>query len=207
MTITGTPTQASKKDNKRIWIGLGAAALFCLCALSVAAVVFVRLGQKFKEGMKLDPQAASQAAHEIADYQLPEGYREQVAMDFFVYSMVMIGPDGSNTSSSVGKPTIMLAQFQTGANRQQMEEQIRRSFEQQSGGRGLSMKVVEVKKMTIRGEEVEVTTYEGTQANGFVMRQLITTFPGKHGTAMLMIMGPAQDWDQEEIEKFVESIY
>jgi hypothetical protein len=71
----------------------------------------------------------------------------------------------------------------------------------------LTMKVVEVKKMTIRGEEVEVTTLEGADDSGFVMRQLVTTFPGKDGTAMLMIMGSAQTWDKEEIDQFIESIH
>jgi hypothetical protein len=102
---------------------------------------------------------------------------------------------------------IMLAQFQVTTNRQQMEQQMRQAFEQRSGRGGLSMKLVEVKKMTIRGEEVEVTTYEGTDDSGLVFRQLITTFPGKDGTAMLMIMGAAQFWDTEEMDQFIESIH
>ena len=69
------------------------------------------------------------------------------------------------------------------------------------------MKAVETKQMTIRGEEVEVITYEGTDDSGSVMRQVITTFPGKGGTAMLMIMGEPQNWDKEEIDAFIESIH
>jgi hypothetical protein len=202
-----TATHTSKSNNKWIWIGLGAAALFCLCAVGVAVLLFMRMGQQFREGIKTDPQGASEAANAIADYELPEGYQEQVAMDFFAYSMVVISPESSNSPSPATRPIMMLAQFQITTNRQQMEEQMRRSFEQQSGRRGLTMKVVEVKKMTIRGEEVDVTIFEGTDDNGFVMRQLITTFPGKDGTAMLMIMGLAQAWDQEEIDKFIESIH
>jgi hypothetical protein len=202
-----TVAEAPKNNNKWIWIGLGAAALFCLCAVAVAVFVFMRMGQQFREGMKTDPQGASEAAHAIVDYELPEGYQEQIAMDFFAYSMVIIGPDSTSSPSSTTKPIIMLAQFQIATNQQQMEEQMRRSFEQQSGRRGLTMKVVEVKKMTIRGEEVEVTTLEGADDSGFVMRQLVTTFPGKDGTAMLMIMGSAQTWDKEEIDQFIESIH
>ena len=69
------------------------------------------------------------------------------------------------------------------------------------------MKVVEVRQMTIRGEEVDVTTFEGTDERGFVLRQIITTFPGKDGTALLMIMGAAQTWDEAEIDQFIESIH
>jgi hypothetical protein len=202
-----TVTEANKNKNKWIWIGLGAAALFCLCAVGVAVLVFMRIGQQFREGMKTDPQGASEAAHAIADYELPEGYEEKVAMDFFAYTMVMMGPKSSASPYSGGEPMIMLAQFQVATNQKQMEEQMRRSLEQQAGRRGLKMEVVEVKKMTIRGEEVEVTTLEGADNTGFVMRQLITTFPGKDGTAILMIMGAAQTWDKEEIDKFIESIH
>jgi len=202
-----TITEEKKKDNKWIWIGLGAATLFCLCAVGVAVLIFMRMGQQFKEGMKTDPQAASEAAHAIADYELPAGYEEKIAMDFFVYTMVMMGSESSTTPSSAARPMIMLAQFRVATNQQQMEEQMRRSFEQQSGWRGLKMKVVDVKKMTLRGKEVDVTTFEGTDDNGFVMRQVLATFPGKDGTALLMIMGPAQTWDKEEIDQFVESIH
>jgi hypothetical protein len=189
-----------KKSNQRIWIGLGIAALFCLCALGVAAFVVVRAGQKVQEGFKTDPAAAAEAAHAIADYELPAGYQEQMAMDLFVYSMVVIDSD------SPGKPMIMLAQFQAGADQEQMEQQIRQSFEQQSGRRGMTMTVVEVKEMTIRGAEAEVTIYEGTDENGTTLRQLVTTFPGKGGTAMLMIMGSPEYWDQDEIDTFIESM-
>jgi len=199
--------EATRNNNKWIWIGLGAATLFCLCAVGVAVLVFMRVGQQFREGMKTDPEGASKAAHAIAEYELPEGYEEKIAMDFFAYTMVMMGPRSATTSFSAARPVIMLAQFQVAMNQQQMQEQMRRAFEQQSGRRGLKMEVVEVKKMTIRGKEVDVTTLEGTDDNGFVMRQLLTTFPGKDGTALLMIMGPAQTWDKEEIDQFIESIH
>jgi len=198
-----TTEQGSNNNNKWIWIGLGGAVLLCCCALLVAGLVFRQIGRKVQEGVKTDPESASKAAHEIADYTLPRGYQEQVAMDILFYSFVMIGPEGNTTV----KPIIMLAQFQAGVDQQQMEEQIRQSFEQQSGRRGLTMELREVKKVTIRGEETEVVIYEGTDQNGYAMRQLVTTFPGKDGTAMLMIMGTPTYWDQDEIDQFIESIH
>ena len=86
------------------------------------------------------------------------------------------------------------------------EEQLRQSFEQQAGNRGMDMHLVEVKKATIRGEETEIAIYEGTDQSGDAVRQLITSFPGKGGTAMLMIMGDVNGWDQSAIDDFVESI-
>jgi hypothetical protein len=105
------------------------------------------------------------------------------------------------------KPTIMLAQFRTMGNEEQAREQMRQSFERQMGRRNVVMQLVETKTMTIRGEETEVAYYEGTDDNGTALRQVITTFPGKGGIAMLMITGPADYWDEEEINAFIESIH
>ena len=197
-----TANQQTNKNTKWIWLGLGGAALFCLCAVAVAFFMFYRVGQQVKEGVKTDPESASKAAHEIVDYDLPAGYQERMSMDILIYSFVMIGPESSN----LDQPLIMLAQFQAGVDQKQMEQQLRQSFEQQSGSRGMNMKLVEVKKMTIRGEETEVAIYEGSDENGNSFRQLITAFPGKDGTAMLIIMGDAQGWDQSIIDDFIESI-
>ena len=200
-----TTTNAQGSNNKWIWIGLGAALLFCACAALVAFLVFRQAGQKIREGVKNDPVAAAEAAHKIVDsYELPPGYQERVAMDILVYSFVMIAPEAGTAGNA---PLIMLAQFsQIGTDRKQMEEQIRQAFEQQSGNRGSNLKLVEVKKMTIRGEEVDVTIFEGTDQNGYILRQLVTSFPGKKGTAMLMIMGSPSAWDETEIDDFLKSI-
>ncbi len=202
-----TTIEPNKKSNKWIWWALGGAALFCICAVGVAVFLFARVGQQIEKGMKTDPASAAKAGHAIADYTLPPGYQEQMAMDLFIYNMVFIAPSSTGSTYSSGKPIIMLAQFKAGADQQQMQQQIQQSFEQQSGQRGYSMKVVETKKMTIRGQEVTVITYEGTGENGAVLRQLITSFPGKGGTAMLMIMGEPQQWNKEEIDAFLASIH
>ena len=201
MTVTNEPGN----KNKWIWIGLGAALLFCCCAVVAAILVFRQAGKTIEEGMKTDPESAAQAARKIADYDLPPGYQEQMSMDILFYSFVIIAPETDTQTTT--SPLIMLAQFsQAGMDRQQMEQQLRQAFEQQSGQRGADMQVVEVKNMVIRGEEVEVTIFEGTDTNGYVVRQLITSFPGKDGTAMLMIMGSPSAWDDKVIDDFIESI-
>ena len=201
MTVTNEPGN----KNKWIWIGLGAALLFCCCAVVAAILVFRLAGKTIEDGMKTDPESAPQAPLKVADYDLPPGYQEQMSMDIMFYSFVIIAPD--TDAQATTSPIIMLAQFsQAGMDRQQMEQQLRQAFEQQSGQRGADMQVVEVKNMVIRGEEVEVTIFEGTDANGYVVRQLITSFPGKDGTAMLMIMGSPSTWDDKVIDDFIESI-
>lgn len=198
-----TPNEQTTKS-KRLWIGLGAALLFCLCAVVAAVLVFRQAGRQLSNGFKTDPGSAAEAAHQITDYDLPPGYQEQMAMDLIFYSLVIIGPEDNGPTT---QPVIMLAQFnQQGMNRQQMEQQVRQSFEQQVGQRGADMQLVETKKMEIRGEEAEVSIYEGTDAKGYVMRQLLASFPGKDGTGMLMIMGSPSGWDDALVNDFIDSL-
>lgn len=205
MTITDLAT-TNQPDNKNkwIWIGLGVALLFCCCAALVAVFVFWQAGQKIQESVNADPEAASEAAHQIADYDLPEGYQELMAMDILFYSFVMIGP--GHTSGNTAGPVFMLAQFQAGVDQEQMEEQLRQSFEQQYGNRRMSMTLVKVEEKTIRGAQTQVATYEGTDENGVAIRQVITSFPGKDGTAMLLIMSRVEAWNQDLVDDFIESI-
>jgi len=200
-SVTTNPQNSN--NNKWIWIGLGAALLFCCCALLVAFLIFRQAGRAISQGVKTDPEEASQAAHEIVDYDLPDGYEERIAMDMLVYSMVMIGPE----SYQGNEPVIMLAQFSPMAgNDKQLEQQMVQAFEQQSGTKGLDMELVEVKDMTIRDEDTSVGIYEGTDQYGNSIRQLITTFSGKDGTVMLLIMGNIDGWDDDLVDAFIESI-
>jgi hypothetical protein len=202
---TMTATEAKTNNNKKIWIGLGVAVLFCLCSAAFAALILFRMGQKFQQGIKADPKAAAETAHAIADYELPEGYQEEFVMNILTTTMVFISP--KTTESRSFEPTIMLAQFKTIGNEEQIKEQMRQSFAQQKGLGNITMKLVAVKKMNIRGQESDVATYEGATESGYTMRQVITTFPGKNGVAILMISGPAEYWKEEAINSFIESIH
>jgi len=197
-----TIPEQGNKNTRWIWIGLGSAALFCLCAAAVATFTFYKIGQKVSDGMSTDPEAASKAAHEIADYDLPAGYQEQMSMDIAFYSFVTIVPETYGT----GDPIIMLAQFQVGTTQQQTEEQMRRSVERQYNTRGVDLRLVESKDATIRGEETVINIYEGLDQSGNTLRQLITSFPGKDGAAVLMIMGDANQWNERLVDEFIQSI-
>ncbi|HXF85925.1 MAG TPA: hypothetical protein VNK49_11115 [Anaerolineales bacterium] len=202
--MTSNLNLPKQNKNKWMWLGLGAALLFCCGAALTAGLLFFQAGRKFQEGMKTDPEAAAQAAHEIVDYDLPPGYREQLAMDFILYSFVMIGPDSTEEENAL---LIMLAQFETvNVNAKEMEEQIRRSVEQQAGRRGMNMHLVETKDATIRGAQTTIVIYEGTDSTGDSIRQLVTSFPAKKGTAMLIIMGSIEQWDQRLVDEFIRSI-
>src|SRR5688500_7946513 len=123
-----TVEETTSNNNRRIWIALGAAVLFCLCAVAAAIFTFYQVGQRVQEGMKTDPESASQAARAIVDYELPAGYQEQMSMDLMIYTFVMIGPEERDSRSG---PLIMRARFNSmGGNGEDREAQRQQSSEQ-----------------------------------------------------------------------------
>jgi hypothetical protein len=187
--------------NQKIMIGVGAAVLFCLCAIGVSIFAFRTVVDKAKGLVSTDPNKIATVAEGIAQFDIPAGYAEQMSMDFGIYQIVIISD--SNDSS---KPMIMLMSYKSsGVDAQQMQEQMQRSLEQQTGQPGVTWTTVDQHKITIRGQEVNVIVREGRGSN-VVMRQLVTAFEGKNGTVIVMIQGDAASWDQKLIDNFLASI-
>ncbi len=190
-------------NTKKVLIILGIVLVCCIVAGVAAFFAVNTLTRKVAESVEMDPAQAAAAARQIADYDLPAGYGEIMTMDMFGYKYVIIGPAGGST----GGMQIMLMQVgsSSGLSQEEIAEQMRRALEQRSGQPGMQMKVVETKTMTIRGQETQVVISEAA-SQGFTIRQLFTTFPGKSGQAMLMIQGAGEEWDQEMVDQFLASI-
>jgi hypothetical protein len=192
--------------NRNLWIAFGVVIVLCICISIGGFLVLNRLGPSLMESVKVDPDGAEQVGAKIAEYTLPDGYTHQMGMSILGYDFVIIGPQEGTTNGMI----IMLAQFSQsymqGADPQTFQQQMQRSLEQQSGRRGLEMKVVETKTMTIHGEQAEVLIMEGTDENGTSMRQLITNFSTDTGLAMVMIQSLTEAWDQAAVDSFLESI-
>jgi hypothetical protein len=194
-------TQSNKSRN--IWIAVGVVSALCLVACVIAYFVLRQVGSQVGEAFNTDPAKVAAVSDKIAEYDLPPGYTAQMSMSIMMYDLVMIGPSQSSSNSMM----IMLMQFNgnVGMSQEQMQEQVRQSFEQQSGQRGAQMTVVETRQDTIRGEQVTISISEGGSA-GVKMRQLMTVFTGNGGPTVLMIQGPITDWDEDLITDFIHSI-
>lgn len=194
-------TKSNKSRN--IWIAVGVVGALCLVACVVAYFVIRQVGTQVGEAIKTDPAEVAAVSDKIAQYNLPPGYKAQMSMSILMYDMVVIAPSQSGSNSMM----IMLMQFNgdVGMSQEQMQEQVRQSFEQQSGQGGAPMTVVETRQDTIRGEQVTISISEGESA-GVKMRQLMTVFTGDGGPTVLMIQGAVSDWDEQLILNFIHSI-
>ena len=189
-------------ESRKLLIGFGIVALLCLCAVGTAYFAFRQVEKQVGQAFNTDPTSIARVRQNIAEFEIPPGYRP-LTISMFNYDMVNLVPETSSSGMS-----ILMMQY-TGLasrNREQMEEQLRRSAQQQSGRPGVPMQLVETRAVSIRGETVTVTISEGNY-QGFIMRQWTTVFQGNKGPTILMIQGPVDAWDDQVLDDFLKSIH
>lgn len=192
------------KNTKTILIALVVAGVFCLVAVVAAVGGMGLLAERFKNNIVAEPEKVQKMAQEFINYQLPDGYTERMGMDLIVYKMIMLGA----SDDSDAKPMILLAHFQdsSGMTPEQMSTQMQKSFEQQNGQKGATLKLVETRTVTVNGQETTLSVNEGTDSGGNTLRQWITTCPGKTGLVMILIQGETTDWDEDALNSFLASL-
>jgi hypothetical protein len=198
--------------NTKILLGvLGGLVACCACAALAFFVGLPLVGGLLAERMiETDPAAAAATAHEVADYELPAGYRELAVSDFFVGKFVIIGDDTAGSLSSSRRPVIMLMQISVSGSQMDPEQfrlQMQRSMNQTWQEENIRFDLAGQETVTLRGQETILYYYEGESDAGVQYSQIVSEpFEGKTGTALLFITGPTASWDQAEIDAFIESI-
>lgn len=188
--------------NTKIVVGIIAGILVLCCIIVIIGYFALRpVLRGVTEGFD-NPEAGAEVAEGIVDYELPEGYEEQGAVNLFVMEMAFISGRDDQT-------VIMLAEFSdmfTG-NEEDMQQQMRDAFANQSGSQNVSLEFVGSEDVTINGQEVALGTYEGTDDQGNSVRQMLGVFETKNGRpGMIMIFGSLDSWDEGGISRFLDSL-
>jgi hypothetical protein len=192
---------AKSNTTKIIIIVVAVLAVLCLVACAVIAFFVRNVGQRVGQSVKSDPAAVNSATQQIASIDLPEGYTPTSSMN--ILGMTMVVYEGSNKNSALVLIQMPTTTELTEANIKQMEEQM----QNQSGRRLQNYKVIKEYDATIRGKPGKVIIQEGESSDGGdTMRQMMVVFQGKSGLAMMMIIGPANQWDQSAYDAMVKSI-
>ena len=198
--------------NKNTKIVLGIVigiVILCICVCIGAVGFFQITGKAIEESALIEnPDDAETLAHNIVDYDLPVGYQELGAFNMGIIKMVMINDEGANTYS-VSSPLIMIAEIplSLAMDEEEMIRQIQSNMERSIGNQNFDMVLVGEQTASIRGQEVTLLTYEGTNDQGIVMKQVISGFfEGKNGSVMLMVFGEEAGWDQVKVDAFIRSI-
>lgn len=148
-----------------------------------------------------DPAQAAKVGRSIVSYTLPPGYREESAADTLGFKMVNISPQ----SGSTGRMMFMLMQYSESSMAWEAAADLQ-TPEPLEDGDG-DTQIVSTQTVTIRGQPVTLTMYEGADPSGQAVRQAICTFPGERDTVVtIMVLGPKDAWDQAALDSFLASI-
>jgi hypothetical protein len=189
----------------KIILGVIGGLLAACCLVGGALLLFVprTIENVVETSFTEDTAEAANVANEILDYDLPDGYAEEGAMDFFGMKMVMIVP--SNQSSGMA---FTLMQFPAAMQGDQadMQQQMEEAFSQQTGQTGWELSSAGTDEVVINGETAVLNIMEGSGEGGESIRQVIGTFTAKNGEpAMVMVVGPVSEWDADAYEQFFNS--
>lgn len=205
------PTAAPKSgmsNTTKIILGVLAVLGLC-CIVSVIAVVAggAWLGSQVEQGVIEDPEQAAAAGQSIVQYDLPAGYREEGAMNLMgLMEMVFITRGSTDTNADM---VIFLARFSIPgldeSDTEQMKEQMQQGMSGGSSSGGVTFTEVDSRQITINGEPTTLTISEG-ESDGQTVRQASAGFVSDGKPAMVMIMGPADEWDDDAVEDFLASM-
>ena len=193
------------KTSKIILIIAGALVLICGCA----SVVLIGTGlwsmSKFLHwadtNTSENPQEVARVGEDIAEFDLPDGFGSP-------YGMHIAGFTSVGYLSQSGHTHIYLTQFPKDTH-MDVEEMMRMLNE---GGQaepwvGSTITEVEQRPVIIRGQESTLSIGAGQSSDGEDFRVATVAFQGKSGQALLMVAGPAEEWDIEMVEALIASVH
>jgi hypothetical protein len=141
----------------------------------------------------------TKAAAEIADFELPAGYRPDFTARLMGYTIAAFNPgDGhghlyliqSEEETDADKLASMLESLAPGSNDPQTR-----------------MTIVETRPVSVHGEEVTLVISEGINSEGESYRQATVAFQGQDGPALLVLSEPVERWEQATVDVFLASIH
>jgi hypothetical protein len=194
------------KTVKILLIIAGVLVVICGCASAVAlgtgiwsAGQFVRWADT---NTSENPQEVDQIAAEIADFDVPEGFRNPYGMHFADFTSVGYLSQSGNTH-------IYLTQFpqDTHMDVDEMMRMLKEGGSPEGPWVGAKMTEVEQKPVTVRGQGSTLSIGEGQTSEGETFRVATVAFQGKGGPAFLMVAGPLAEWDIEMVEALIASVH
>lgn len=146
---------------------------------------------------------------ESVDYKLPSDYYRAYSRYIGRMRFMHIVTNKSKLDRN-DRPTIMIASMPSyvEVDEENIRLLIQLNMEWSSEKQNYEMKLIDEQEITIRGQKVSLLIYEGTDENGVHMKQVTSgLFEGKNNSKVILsIAGKVANWNQKEIDIFIESI-
>lgn len=169
---------------RKLLIGL-ALAVILSCAVTIA--LFQRL---------TDDRQVTTLAHQIADFNLPEGYQPDYAVEMLGYTVAAYRSGDAHLTLLQAPPGIV------------PDEQSIQSYgtNENIGISWRDESLVFADQRVVREHPAQMTLTDRTNGSGQRYRSLNMVFQGQLGAALLVINQPLAQWDNEAVEAFIGSI-
>lgn len=148
---------------------------------------------------KKSAEIVTEAAAQIADFDLPAGYEPDFTIHMLGYSLVSYTP-GDNHSH------LYLIQSEKELDGEKLAEMLTQSTPGDSDWQ-TRMTVVDTRTATVRGQDVTLVFSKGVDSQGEIYAQVMAPFKGKGGPALLVLSEPIARWKMENVDAFLASIH
>jgi uncharacterized Zn-binding protein involved in type VI secretion len=205
-TIQGSKILQEKQmsRNAKIILGIVGGLVACCCVAVLAVTVLLpRFGAQLMGDIIATDENVGEVARSMVDYDLPAGMQEEMAMN-----IPFVGIKTAVFSGSTQQSMVMLMQFPAAlaGNEAEMQRQMEDSFGEQFTTQDQQFEVVGSENVTVNGQPAVFTVSESV-GDDVTVRQVIGVFQSKDGSpAMVMAMAPVDRWQQDGIDRFLESM-
>ncbi len=146
-----------------------------------------------------DTQRVNAVARRIADFDLPQGYQTDYAVEVLDYTIAAYKSkdEEAHLAFLQGPPGII------------PDETVIAGYAPSGSRHGdwHTATVLSSEQLAIRSQPATLTTSERTNGEGQRYRSANLVFQGREGTALLVINQPITRWDDDVIEAFIASIH
>ena len=148
--------------------------------------------------VNLEAKKVVEAAGEIADFDLPDGYDADFSANLFGYTLAVFnsGDDYSH---------LYLIQSENESDWEKLAGMLDQLAPGSSDAR-TRMTIIESRPVVIRGKETTLILSEGVNSDDQAYRQATAAFQGLGGPAMVVISAPVNHWNQERVDTLLNSL-
>ncbi len=145
-----------------------------------------------------DVEKINSAAAEIAKFDLPEGFKPELSVNFKEYTMV-------SYKSGNGGTHLYFIQASNPVESEILSQQVDKFVSNTINFENRTV-VLESRPVVVRGKENTLVLSEGINGNGKTYRQAMVAFDGIGGPAMLIFSAPTNIWNLDNLNTLIGSI-
>lgn len=153
-----------------------------------------------------DPAKIREVTAEITDLDMPAEFEPKVSMSVFGALKLVVYARPNPEQGQI----VLSAIATEGVAHPQQQEMMQQQWDGRGHGKTRNLKMLNstTREIEIRGTPVkfEIAEMEDPDSKQ-KLRRVLGTFPAKKGVAMLMMMVPEENYDEEAVVKFLESIH